>query len=88
MSQRLEDTLANLSEKVSEIREQVAVSHTLHERNSRDLELHIKRTDLLQDEVNRLRTTQAWWSITGKVIAVGLPVIALILKLLGVFGNG
>jgi hypothetical protein len=84
MSQFLTDTLAKLMDTVSDIKAQVAVSLALHEKNSIDLEKHIKRTDLLEEKVDMLRKHQAWWGTTAKVLAVLIPIVALILKLTGV----
>ena len=88
MDKFLESAILKLSEDVSVIKTQVAVSHVLHEKNSENLKHHIKRTDELQKQVELLQRYIAWWGTTAKVLAVAVPIVALILKLTGVISDG
>lgn len=81
MDDYITNTLSKLADDVSEIKVSVAVSHALHEKNSQDLEYHIKRTDLLEKKVEVI---QSWWVITGKILVVLIPLITLVLKITGV----
>lgn len=78
--------LDKLMEMVSDIRVVQAKHSLLHERNTEDLETHIKRTDLLegeikaaQDDIATLKldkaTLQGSWKTIGIIAAI---VIALI----------
>lgn len=84
MDKFLETTLVKLVDEVSEIKTQIAVSHVLHQKNTKDLEKHIRRTDLLDKRVDILQKSHSWWIITGKTLAVLVPIVALILKIAGV----
>ena len=85
MQQFLLERLTEISDALADLKSSVAVNQTLHKNNTDSLDTHIKRTNLLEEKVDTLRKNQAWWSITGKVILIVLPLIAIVLKFMEIF---
>lgn len=88
-SQFTGDTLGKLMESVYEIRTQMAITNVLHEKNTvdlarctSDLEKHIQRTNLLQEQVADLQSVNRWWTITARILVVLVPIAILVTNII------
>lgn len=82
-------SLSEIKDELSAVKTQIEVSNILHQSNAETLEKHIKDTkektdrieadvDELDAEVELLNKIQAWWGITGKLLVLVIPTIAII----------
>ena len=81
MDKLMLEMITDIRDKLADLKSKVEVSGVLHEQNTKDLQEHMARTDLLEEKVELVRRNQAWWSITGKLLLVVVPIIGIILKL-------
>lgn len=64
------ERLSEIKDALADVNTKVEVSNALHKQNTKSLDEHILRTNLLEDKVDILRKNQTWWSITGKVLLI------------------
>jgi hypothetical protein len=70
--------MSTIEEKLTEILVKLERHSVLHEKNTKDLEVHIKRTEILEQEVNKLWKWK-WYASGG--VAVLSFLVALVVKM-------
>lgn len=83
MSDKLDEILAT----VTEIKVQLAVHDVLHKQNTKDLEHHIKRTDLLEASMKPLKQTDTVLRASAKVIATVSSAAGLIYTIINILSK-
>jgi citrate lyase alpha subunit len=83
-------TLTKISEDIVDIKVSQAGMSKDIERNTDDLEEHMRRTDLLERRLEPLQAQAQSWSGVGKGITYGSILISAvwgIIKIIGIFGE-
>ena len=63
-------TLQAIHDELTEVKVETAKANLLHEQNAKSLEHHIKRTDLLEQEIRRVEKPLTWLVGTAKLIGI------------------
>ena len=76
-AQRIEDKLDSIVTSLASQNAVLATHSLLHSQNSKDLEHHIKRTDLLEDSLKPLKQTDSAIRFTLKAIAYAATLLTI-----------